>query len=92
MAQFVGYIEVIEIPIPEDESENDYTKRIRQYGKINGKLIAMIDGSRYKNPNCRNLQHEYTGHQWAYYYLEFPIQRFKPKGERRLGQLMVKFG
>ena len=28
LAQFVVYIEVIEIPIPEDESEDDYAERI----------------------------------------------------------------
>ena len=92
LAQFMGYIEVIEMPIPEDESEEECAERINQYGKINGKLIAMIGGSCYKNPICRNLLRGYTGHQWAYYYLEFLMKRFKPKGEQRLGQLIVKFG
>ena len=49
LAQFVGYIEVIEMPIPEDESEDDYAERIRQYGKINRRLMAMIGGSCYIN-------------------------------------------
>ena len=57
-----AYIDV-EMPIPEDKSENDYAKRIRQHGKINGKLIAMIGGSCYKNHFCRNLLRGYTGHQ-----------------------------
>ena len=52
LAQFVRYIEVIEMPISEDESEDDYAERTRQYGKINGKLKAMIDESCYKNPIC----------------------------------------
>ena len=43
LAQFMGYIEVIEMPIPEDESEEECAERINQYGKINGKLIAMAD-------------------------------------------------
>ena len=62
LAQFVGYIKVVEMLIPEDESENDYTERIRQYGKINGTLVAMISWSCYKNPICQNLLRGYTGH------------------------------
>ena len=53
LAQFVGYIEIIEMPIPEDESEDDNAEIIRQYGKINGRLIAMIGGSFYKNPSVK---------------------------------------
>ena len=30
LAQFVGYIEAILMPIPEVESEDDYAERIRQ--------------------------------------------------------------
>ena len=42
LAQFV---KVEKMPIPEIESDEEYAERIRQYGKINGKLIAMIGGS-----------------------------------------------
>ena len=79
------------MPRREDESKDDYAERIRQYGKINGRLIAMIGGSCYKNQICRNLLRGYTGHQWANYNIEFLIKRFKPKREQRLGQLIVKF-
>ena len=48
----MGYIEVVEMPIPEDESEDDYAERIRQYGKINERLVEMIGGSCYKIPIC----------------------------------------
>ena len=92
LAQFVGYIEVVEMPIPEYESDEEYAERIHQYGKINGKLRAMIGRSCYRNPICRTLLRGYNGVQSAYYYLEFLIKRFKPKGEQRLAQLIVKFG
>ena len=38
-AQFVGYIEVVDMPIPEDKSEDGYAEKIRQYGKLNGRLL-----------------------------------------------------
>ena len=38
LAQFVGSFDVVEIPIPENESKNHYTERIRQYKKISGRL------------------------------------------------------
>ena len=79
------------MPIPEDESENDQIESIHQYGKINGKLIRIIGGSCNRNPICRTLLRGYTGVEWTYYYLEFPMKRFKPKGEQRLGRLIVKF-
>ena len=50
LAQFVAYIEVVEMYIPENESDEQYAERIHQYGKINGKLIATIGGSSYRNP------------------------------------------
>ena len=50
LTQFVGYIEVVEMSILEDESEEDYAERTRQRGETNGKLIAIIGGSCYKNP------------------------------------------
>ena len=81
LAQFVECTEVVEMSIPEDESDDDYAEIICQYGKINGKLIAMIGGSCYKNSFCRNLLRGYTGYQWAYYYCKFLMKRFKPKGE-----------
>ena len=86
LAQFVGYMKVAEIPIPEDGSEDDETDRVHQYGKISGKLIAIIGGSCYKNPICRALLRVHTGVQWAYSYLEFLIKRFKLKGEQQLGK------
>ena len=33
-AQFVGYIEVVEVPIPESELDKECAERIYQYGKI----------------------------------------------------------
>ena len=92
LAQFVGYIEVVEIPIAENKSDDEYAEQIHQYRKINGKLIAMIGESCYRNPICRALLRGYNGVQWAYYHLEFLMKRFKPKGEQRLRQLIVKFG
>ena len=65
--------------------------RIHRNGMINGKLIAMIGGSCNRNPICLTLLREYTGVQW-YYYFELLMKRFKPKREKRFGQLIVKFG
>ena len=65
LAQFVGYVKVVEIPIPENESQEEYAERTHHYGKINGKLIAMIGGSCYKNLICRAPLRGYTGFQWA---------------------------
>ena len=92
LAQIVGYIEVIEMPIPENESDEKYAERIHQFGKINRKLIAMIGGSCYRNPTCRTLLREYNGVQWAHYCLELLMKWLKPKGKQRLGQWIVKFG
>ena len=55
-------------------------------------LLVIVGKSCNRNPICRTPLWGYTGVQWAYYYLEFLIMRFKPKGEKRLGQLIVNFG
>ena len=88
------YIEVVEMPIPENETDKEHAERTNpSVWKDKWKAhIAMIGGSCCRNPICQTLLWEYTGVQWAYYYLEFLMKRFKPKGEQRLGQLIVKFG
>ena len=81
LAQFIGYIKIVQITIPEDESEEGQTEKTHQYEMINGKLIPMFGESCNKNPICRALLRVYTGVQWAYYNLEFLMKKFKPQGE-----------
>ena len=93
LAQFFGYRKVVEMPIcpPKGEDEDAHSERVRQYKEINGKWIAMVDGACYAKPKCQDLLRSITGVQCAHYYLEFFMKRFKPWGEQRLRQLIVKF-
>ena len=78
--EFFGYLEVVEMPIPEGEDEDTYSKRVRQYVKINRNLMAMIGRACNENSKCQNLLRSYTDVKWAYYYLKYLIKRFKSKG------------
>ena len=42
LAQFMGYIKVIEMKIPDNETEEGGTEKIVRYEEINWKLIAII--------------------------------------------------
>ena len=54
-AQFFGYREVVEMPIPNTENEDANSERVQQFGKINGKLIAVLTYSnrRVSNDWCK---------------------------------------
>ena len=86
------YETVLDMQRPPDEDQDQYDERIRQYGKVNGKLLSIIMGAVSKNKVARDVMLNYEGEKWAFDLVEYLIRRFSPKENERFGQLLVKFG
>ena len=55
-------------------------------------LLSIIMGVVSKNKVARDVMLNYEGEKWAFDLVEYLMRRFSPKGDERLGQLLVKFG
>ena len=86
------YETVLDMQRLPDEEQDQCDERMRPFGKINGKLLPIIMGAVSKNKVARDVMFNYEGEKWAFDLVEYLMRRFLPKGDERLGQLLVKFG
>ena len=84
-------LEVLDSVIPEDESEEDREERITQYGDTSKKLIAWLAQACEKNPSAASHFTSYVGPSWANGMYVYILNRYKAKGENRVGKLMINF-
>ena len=75
------YETVLDMQRPPDEDQDQYDERIRQYGKINGKLLSIIMGAVSKNKLARDVMLNYEGKKWALDLVEYLMRRFLMKGQ-----------
>ena len=75
--------------IPDQEDDDQLEERIRQYLKINEKLLSRISGVVFKSWVARTVLMAYTGVEWAHDVLAFFMNRFKPK---EFNSLVMVFG
>ena len=50
---------MLDMQRPPDEDQDQYDERIRQYGKVNGKLLSIIMGAVSKNKVARDVMLNY---------------------------------